>query len=66
VRRVMVRFEVGADPGATKKLANTKFIVRGRFEPHAVRDGNLITGQQQYSAVGAAWLVIQARLCGRT
>ena len=27
-----------------KKLENTNFIVSGRFKPHAVRDGNLITG----------------------
>ena len=28
------------------------FIVASRFKPHAVRDGLLITGQQQYSALG--------------
>jgi putative intracellular protease/amidase len=43
-----------------KKLANTNFIVKGRFEPHAVRDGNLITGQQQYSSEAAARLMIEA------
>ena len=32
-----------------RKLESTNFIVSGRFKPHAVRDGNLITGQQQYS-----------------
>jgi len=42
------------------KLAGTNFIVNGRFKPHAVRDGNLITGQQQYSGAAAARLVIEA------
>jgi putative intracellular protease/amidase len=43
-----------------KKLDNTNFIVSGRFKPHAVRDGNLITGQQQYSGREAARLMIEA------
>jgi putative intracellular protease/amidase len=43
-----------------KKLPNTNFIVNSRFKPHAVRDGNLITGQQQYSGAAAAQLLIQA------
>jgi putative intracellular protease/amidase len=43
-----------------RKLENTNFIVNGRFKPHAVRDGNLITGQQQYSGKAAARLVIEA------
>ncbi|BDI33713.1 dimethylallyltransferase [Capsulimonas corticalis] len=43
-----------------KKLPGTNFIVDGRFKPHAVRDGNLITGQQQYSGADAARLAIQA------
>jgi putative intracellular protease/amidase len=43
-----------------RKLENTNFIVNGRFKPHAVRDGNLITGQQQYSGTAAARLVIDA------
>jgi putative intracellular protease/amidase len=42
------------------KLPDTNFIVQGRFRPHAVRDGLLITGQQQYSAAAAARLVIDA------
>ncbi len=42
------------------KLAETNFIVQGRFRAHAVRDGNLITGQQQYSGAAAARLVIDA------
>jgi putative intracellular protease/amidase len=43
-----------------KKLESTNFIVSGRFKPHAVRDGHLITGQQQYSGRAAARLVIDA------
>lgn len=43
-----------------KKLDDTNFIVAGRFKPHAIRDGNLITGQQQYSGAAAARLVIEA------
>ena len=31
------------------KISATNFIVSGRFRRHAIRDGNLITGQQQYS-----------------
>jgi putative intracellular protease/amidase len=43
-----------------KNLANANFIVNSRFKPHAVRDGNLITGQQQYSGAAAAALMIEA------
>ena len=43
-----------------KKLAGTNFIVSGRFRAHAVREGNLITGQQQYSGGAVARLVIEA------
>lgn len=43
-----------------KKLSDTNFIVSGRFKSHAVRDGNLITGQQQYSGAAVARLVIAA------
>ncbi|MEC3916540.1 type 1 glutamine amidotransferase domain-containing protein [Nocardia sp. CDC160] len=43
-----------------RKLDGTNFIVQGRFRAHAVRDGNLITGQQQYSGGAAARLVIEA------
>lgn len=42
------------------KLPDTNFIVSGRFKAHAVRDGNLITGQQQYSGTAVARLVIEA------
>jgi len=43
-----------------RALADTNFIVQGRFRPHAVRDGLLITGQQQYSGAAAARLIIDA------
>ena len=43
-----------------EKLDDTNFIVNSRFKPHAVRDGNLITGQQQYSGAAAARLMIEA------
>jgi putative intracellular protease/amidase len=42
------------------KLGSTNFIVNGRFKVHAVRDGNLVTGQQQYSGVAAARLMMAA------
>ena len=43
-----------------RKIDGTNFIVQGAFRAHAVRDGNLITGQQQYSGAAAARLVIEA------
>lgn len=43
-----------------KKIPNTNFIVNGMFKPFAVRDGRLITGQQQYSGAAAAKLVVEA------
>jgi putative intracellular protease/amidase len=43
-----------------RKIEGTNFIVSSRFKPFAVRDGNLITGQQQYSGAAAARLIIQA------
>lgn len=43
-----------------RKLEDTNFIVQGPYTPHAVRDGNLITGQQQASAAQTARLVIEA------
>ncbi len=43
-----------------RKLTDTNFIVSGRFKSHAVRDGNLITGQQQYSGAAVARLIIEA------
>jgi putative intracellular protease/amidase len=43
-----------------RKVADTNFIVHARFKPFAVRDGDLITGQQQHSGAAAAALVIEA------
>jgi putative intracellular protease/amidase len=43
-----------------KKLPDTNFIVSGMFKPFALRDGNLVTGQQQYSGAAAAELVVEA------
>jgi putative intracellular protease/amidase len=43
-----------------RMIEGTNFIVSSRFKPFAVRDGNLITGQQQYSGAAAARLIIQA------
>jgi putative intracellular protease/amidase len=43
-----------------RRLEHTNFIVNGRFKAHAVRDGNLITGQQQYSGTAAARLIVEA------
>jgi putative intracellular protease/amidase len=43
-----------------KKLESTNFIVASRFTPHAVREGNLITGQQQFSGAPAARLIVEA------
>ncbi|HKF48551.1 MAG TPA: type 1 glutamine amidotransferase domain-containing protein [Terracidiphilus sp.] len=43
-----------------KKIPDTNFIVSGRFKSHVVRDGNLITGQQQYSGMAAARMVVEA------
>jgi putative intracellular protease/amidase len=42
-----------------KRLDHTNFIANSRFKPHAVRDGHLITGQQQYSGSAAARLLIE-------
>lgn len=43
-----------------RKISGTNFIVSGRFRPYALRDGNLVTGQQQYSGALAARLVVEA------
>lgn len=42
-----------------RAMAETNFVVDQRFRPFAVRDGRLITGQQQYSGAAAARLVIE-------
>jgi putative intracellular protease/amidase len=43
-----------------KKLDGTNFIVASQFKSHAIRDGLLITGQQQHSGTAAARLLIEA------
>jgi len=43
-----------------RALGDTNFVVQGAFRAHAVRDGNLVTGQQQHSGAAAARLVIDA------
>ena len=43
-----------------RKIANTNYVNGGLFRPFAVRDGNLITGQQQFSGTAAAELVVEA------
>lgn len=43
-----------------RKLVGTHFVVKPPFTEFAVRDGNLITGQQQHSGAAAAALVLQA------
>lgn len=42
-----------------KKIEGTNFVVDSMFKPFAIRDGNLITGQQQYSGGAAAELVVE-------
>jgi putative intracellular protease/amidase len=41
------------------KERGANYIQAGRFNPFAVRDGRLITGQQQYSGAEVARLVIE-------
>ncbi|MBL7728524.1 MAG: alpha/beta fold hydrolase, partial [Dinghuibacter sp.] len=43
-----------------RKMPNSKFEVAHMFDAFAVRDGNLITGQQQNSGAKAAELVVKA------
>lgn len=43
-----------------KKLDDTNFVVDQAFRDFAVRDGLLVTGQQQFSGAAAARLVIEA------
>jgi putative intracellular protease/amidase len=46
-----------------QKIEETNFITGGLLAEFAVRDGNLITGQQQVSSAAAARKVIQALGC---
>lgn len=41
-------------------IRGTSFLCRGANEPFAIRDGRLITGQQQYSSALTAELVMEA------
>lgn len=41
-------------------IPGTTFLCRGLYEPFAIRDGRLITGQQQYSSGLTAELVLEA------
>ena len=50
-------FWIEAEAG---KLEGTEFVTGGMFEPFAVRDGTLITGQQQASSGKAAEEVVAA------
>jgi putative intracellular protease/amidase len=43
-----------------RKIPGTNFVVDHVFREFAVRDGRLITGQQQYSGAAAARLTIEA------
>ena len=43
-----------------KRIDRTNFVTASMFKPFALRDGNLITGQQQYSGAAVAELVVQA------
>lgn len=43
-----------------RMIEGTNFLVDQMFRPFAVRDRNLVTGQQQFSGIAAARLVIEA------
>lgn len=43
-----------------RKMPNSRFVTGAPFSAFAVRDGNLITGQQQNSGAAAAALVLKA------
>jgi putative intracellular protease/amidase len=61
---VRLRLGGGSNPfwieDEARRIETSNFIVNGRFKPHAVRDGNLITGQQQFSGSVAARLIVEA------
>ena len=46
--------------GEARRIEGTRFLCRAANEPFAVRDGRLITGQQQYSSGITADLVLEA------
>ncbi|MGB7418482.1 MAG: DJ-1/PfpI family protein, partial [Erythrobacter sp.] len=41
-----------------RKISGTNFVVKEALAEHAIRDGNLITGQQQNSSAAAAREVV--------
>ena len=43
-----------------RKIPGTNFVVDQMFRAFAVRDGRLVTGQQQFSGAAAAGLVVEA------
>jgi putative intracellular protease/amidase len=43
-----------------RRIPGTNFVVDQTFREFAVRDGRLVTGQQQYSGAAAARLVVEA------
>lgn len=43
-----------------RKIEGSNFVVDQQFRPFAVRDGLLVTGQQQFSGAAAAELVVEA------
>jgi putative intracellular protease/amidase len=43
-----------------REIEGSNFVVDAPFRPHAVRDGRLVTGQQQHSGAAAAERVIEA------
>jgi putative intracellular protease/amidase len=43
-----------------RKMANTHFKIAPAFSSYAIRDGNLITGQQQNSGAAAARMLVEA------
>ena len=43
-----------------RKLPGTNFVVNTPFREFAIRDGRLVTGQQQFSGAAAARLVVEA------
>ena len=56
VGRTLMPFRIEDE---ARKLG-AEFVAAPAFQPHAVRDGNLITGQQQHSGAETARLVIEA------
>ena len=55
VGRTLMPFRIEDE---ARKLG-AEFVAAPAFQPHAVRDGNLITGQQQHSGAETARLVIE-------